>query len=72
MSQGRYTWRHNKVLLELFNRIHDKVKVAKIAHTRTKRIEFVKEGEKKSTQEQCFNSDYRSSDNDWQVRVDLN
>ena len=72
LSQGRYTWRHNKVLLELFNRIHDKAKVAKIAHTRTKRIEFVKEGEKKSTQEPCSNSSYLSSANDWQVRVDLN
>ena len=47
-------------------------KTAEIAHTRRKRIEFLKEGEKKSTQEPCSNGSYLSSANDWQVKVGLN
>ena len=71
LAQGRYTWRHNKVLQELFERIQEKAKGAKIVNVKMKTMAFVKEGQKKPTQEPCSNSSYLNSANDWQVKVDL-
>ena len=46
LSQGRYTWRHNKVLQELFERLKEKLKPETTIHKKTICITFVKEGEK--------------------------
>ena len=46
------------------------MKSAKTIHKKTKRIAFVREGQK-TVQEPCINSSYLNSTNDWQVKVDL-
>ena len=71
LAQGRYTWRHNKVLQEIYNRISERSRSAKIVQHRTKRIAFVKEGEKTVCEEPLSNCSYLDSANDWQVMVDL-
>jgi hypothetical protein len=55
----------------LFERIQEKAKGAKIVNVKMKMVAFVKEGQKKPTQEPCSNSSYLNSANDWQVKVDL-
>ena len=42
-----------------------------LPYTFLKTMAFVKEGQKKPTQEPCSNSSYLNSANDWQVKVDL-
>ena len=42
-----------------------------IVNLKKKTIAFVKEGQKNPTQEQCSNSGYLNSANDWQVKADL-
>ena len=41
------------MLQEIYERINEKAKSAKIVLTKSKRITFVKEGEKRPTQELC-------------------
>ena len=73
LSQGRYTWRHNKVLQELYERVREKASTcnAKTAQQRKKTIAFVKAGEKKPNQEPCVRNSYFDTATDWQVMVDL-
>ena len=72
-GQGRYKWRHDKVLKELANSIQEKVveNVSKPENKRT-RIQFVKEGEKRKTEtkEEEYHT-YLSSAKDWNLTVDL-
>ena len=73
LCQGRYKWRHDKVLKELANSIQEKVveNVSKPENKRT-RIQFVKEGEKRKTEtkEEEYHT-YLSSAKDWKLTVDL-
>ena len=63
LSQGRYMWRHNKVLQELFEKVKEKAKSATTIYKKAKSIAFVKEGEK-IVQEPCIKSSYLNSAND--------
>ena len=71
LSQGRYTWRHNRVLQEIADRIQDRVKTSKPVSCKTKSITFVKEGEKPEKDHTNQNRSYLDTANDWEVRVDL-
>ena len=70
LSQGRYTWSHNNVLQDLFEKVKKKVKFVMTIHKNAKSIAFVKEREK-TAQEPCINSSYMNSNNNWEVKVDL-
>ena len=73
LSQGRYTWRHNKVLKEISDRIKEKAKSTKVVPQKVKSITFVKEGEKKPERDHNIcNRSYLDTAQDWEVRVDLN
>ena len=73
LSQGRYTWRHNKVLQEISNRIREKAKTSKAVPQKAKSVTFVREGESKPERDQNnLNRSYLDTASDWEVRVDLN
>merc|ERR1711923_439072 len=71
LSQGRYTWRRNRVLQEIADRIQDRVKTSKPVSYKTKSITFVKEGEKPEKDHTNQNRSYLDTAKDWEVRVDL-
>ena len=72
LSQGRYKWRHDRVLRELANTVQ-----AKVDDNRDKResrktqICFVKEGQKGLKSEEVENYNYLSAAKDWKLSVDL-
>ena len=73
LCQGRYKWRHDKVLKELASSVQEKVveNVSKPDNKRT-RIQFVREGEKKKTEtKEEEHHTYLSSAKDWKITVDL-
>ena len=73
LSQGGYTWRHNKVLQEISNRIREKAKTSKAVPQKAKSVTFVREGERKPERDQNnLNRSYLDTASDWEVRVDLN
>ena len=48
LSQGRYKYRHDKVMKELANSIQSKINVnVKVENTQRRKINFVKEGAKR-------------------------
>ena len=72
LSQGRYKWRHDKVLREIAHSIDIKIKQNE-KHQGMKRrwIQFVKAGEK-GTKERFHQESYLSAATDWKLTVDLN
>ena len=75
LAQGRYTWRHNKVLQMIYNNITEKLKSNKCQEQtqEVRTISFVREGEKRPNADQNIRTrNYLDTANDWQVRVDLN
>ena len=72
LCQGRYKWRHDKVLRELASAVQAKVteNSSKVENRKT-RIKFVKEGQKveRSLQEE-ENYSYLTAAKDWKVTVD--
>ena len=72
LAQGRYKWRHDKVLHELALSVEKQVVVnSSVMATGRKVIHFVKEGQKKEQEGQKHNESYLSSAKDWKVSVDL-
>ena len=73
LSQGRYKWRHDKVLKELASSVQAKVSEnANKPENKKSRIQFLKEGEKRqveSKEEEYYT--YLSATNDWKIAVDL-
>ena len=72
LSQGRYKWRHDKVLRELASSVQTKLLENKDkVECKKTRIQFVKEGEKgqKNCQEENYN--YLSAAKDWTLTVDV-
>ena len=73
LCQGRYKWRHDKVLRELASAVQAKVteNSSKVENRKT-RIKFVKEGQKveRSLQEE-ENYSYLTAAKDWKVTVDV-
>ena len=73
LSQGRYKWRHDKILKELASSVQTKVSEnANKPENKKSRIQFVKEGEKRqveSKEEEYYT--YLSAANDWKITVDL-
>ena len=73
LAQGRYTWRHNKVLEELAQWIDKKRKTMNQMPLRKKSwIKFVKGGKTVTPEEvRPMTECYLSSARDWKMRVDL-
>ena len=69
-SQGRYTWRHNKVLRELASIIQEKI-VNNVKNPEKKSIAFVKPGEKAKINKSFQQESFLSSADDWKMSVDL-
>ena len=72
LSQGRYTWRHNKVLKEVVNSISTRMKenVKKEIKPR-KTMAFIKEGEKSNQNPRNTIDSFFDSAKDWTLSVDL-
>ena len=73
LRQGRYKWRHDKVLKEVVSAVQTKVteNCNKVEHRKT-RIRFVKEGQKvDKTVKDEENFSYLTAAKDWKVTVDL-
>ena len=73
LSQGRYKWRHDKVLRELASSVQAKVvDNANRPEKKRTRIQFVREGEKTQIEtERDEYHTYLSSAKDWKMTVDL-
>ena len=71
LSQGRYKWRHDKVLKELSYHLQQRMtENLKSPEATSRKIQFVKEGEKGEKQERSTGN-YLSSAKDWKMAVDL-
>ena len=73
LQQGRYTWRHNKVLKEIAYWVEEKRREQTKTPSKKRRqwINFVKAGEKRKTTSQEPASYFNTAD-DWKLQVDLN
>ena len=71
LAQGRYTWRHNKVLSEVANSLHVRLVENCSSTEEIRQTSFVKEGEKPRKKIERGNICYLSSAKDWTMRVDL-
>ena len=71
MAQGRYKWRHDKVLKELASTVQSKINQNKDKPENKKtHIQFVKQGQKgQKSEEEYYN--YLSAAKDWRLTVDL-
>ena len=73
MSQGRYKWRHDKVLKQIASYIDEKlVENANKAEARKGMIQFVREGERRKEHlvGDCISYGYLSSAKDWMMMVE--
>ena len=72
LSQGRYKWRHDKVLKELASSVQGKiVENTKKTENRRTRIQFVREGENSQRNAVEEHYTYLSNVKDWKMTVDL-
>ena len=71
LSQGRYTWRHNKVLRELASIIQEKLLAQHTKQNDNRSILFVKPGEKIEPNKSFQQESFLSSAEDWKMTVDL-
>ena len=73
LKQGRYKWRHDKVLKEIAMHIEEKRKqVNGSSWKRRKKIQFVKAGENSKGKASRSESDsYMDTARDWKMKVDL-
>ena len=74
LSQGRYKWRHDKVLKQIASYIDEKlVENANKAEARKGMIQFVREVERRNKHlvEDCISYGYLSSAKDWRMTLDL-
>ena len=68
LSQGRYKWRHDRVLQEIASTVQAKVVDDKDnVDTKRKQISFAKEGQKGQKQELIENYNFLSAAQDWNV-----
>ena len=71
LGQGRYKWRHDKVLKEVASSIETKIaENSKKQEVEKKRVQFVKAGEK-CIKQPLHQESYFSSAKDWKMSVDL-
>ena len=71
LGQGRYKWRHDKVLKEVASSIETKiVENSKKQEVEKKRVQFVKAGEK-CIKQTLHQESYFDSAKDWKMSVDL-
>ena len=73
LSQGRYKWRHDKVLRELAESIRGKIDKNRNepSNSNNSQIMFVREGEKYKGSEKVEQSSILSSAKDWKLSTDL-
>ena len=73
LSQGRYKWRHDKVLKEVASAVQAKItENSSKTENRKSRIQFVKEGQKvEKPHKEEENYSYLTAAKDWKITVDL-
>ena len=75
LAQGRYRWRHDKVLREIAKHVEKRrVEAKKPVFEKPRHIQFVKEGHRRwvdREQEKPAKRSYLSEATDWELRVDL-
>ena len=74
LSQGRYKWRHDKVLRTIANLVEEKRKEKNASQdlTRRTRIAFLKEGGRPKKEKQPhYDDSYLNTANDWRLEVDI-
>ena len=72
LHQGRYKWRHDKVLRKIADSIEKKIKINKNTRENIKTgIQFIKEGEKKKEEGKTVRGNYFSIAKDWEMSTDL-
>ena len=72
LSQGRYKWRHNKVLKEIASTVQARISINKDKiESKKTQIQFVKEGQKGQKTEEKENYNYLSAAKDWRLTVDI-
>ena len=72
LAQGRYTWRHNEVLREVAQAVEAKrLKHNSQAKPKKKSMNFVKEGEGRTTQKRIETTSYLDGASDWKMQADL-
>ena len=72
LAQGRYKWRHDQILRLIAHAVDTKrMSHNKQPRTEEKKIQFVKEGEKKTPMQKRLPCSYLDGANDWKLMVDL-
>ena len=72
LAQGRYTWRHNEVLREVAQVVEAKrLKHNSQAKPKKTSMNFVKEGELRTTQKRNETTSYLDGASDWKMQADL-
>ena len=72
LAQGRYRWRHDQVLRELAHSLEEKRRSNnRKTSVNRRKIEFVKEGERKKIMETHDPESYLDTAQDWRLEVDL-
>ena len=72
LAQGRYKWRHDQILRLIAHFVDTKrLNHNKQPRTAEKKIQFVKEGEKKTPMQKSLPCSYLDGANDWKLKVDF-
>ena len=72
LAQGRYRWRHDQVLQELAYCLEEKRKSSNSKpNVNRRKIEFVREGERKNSVRMYDPDSYMDTAQDWKLEVDL-
>ena len=72
LAQGRYRWRHDQVLKELAYCLEEKRKSCNSKpNVNRRKIEFVREGERKNSVRMYDPDSYMDTAQDWKLEVDL-
>ena len=73
LQQGRYKWRHDKVLRRIADSIEKRIKLNKVSTIdREKEIKFIREGEKRQEEvAKTSRGNYLSIAKDWELSTDL-
>ena len=72
LHQGRYKWRHDKVLKKIAESIEKRIKINKNARVEIETgVQFIREGEKKKEEAKTVRGNYFSIAKDWEMSTDL-
>ena len=72
LHQGRYKWRHDKVLKKIAESIEKRIKINNNARVEIETgVQFIREGEKKKEEAKTVRGNYFSIAKDWEMSTDL-